>query len=183
MAEERIVCAGFGGQGIMLLGQMIAYAAVDNGLETLWVPTYGPETRGGTANCSVFVSSEVIGAPVIHGDATDVLVMNEPSLERFENTLVPGGRIFLNQGLVTRLPVRQDLQVYGLPATALATEIGDPRVANMVMLGAFIQISKLFTEEQLSLLLVKLLGGRKKTMVDINRRAIRLGMDKVQRLR
>ena len=184
MAEERIVCAGFGGQGIMLLGQMIANAAVDNGLETLWVPTYGPETRGGTANCSVFVSSEVIGAPVIHEDATDVLVMNEPSLERFENTLLPGGRIFLNQGLVIKLPTRQDIEVYGVAATALATEIGEPRVANMVMLGAFVRISGLFTEEQFSRLLVKLLAGRnKQTMIDINRRAIRLGMDKVLRLR
>ena len=184
MTEERILCAGFGGQGIMLLGQTIADAAVDNGLETLWVPTYGPETRGGTANCSVFVSQEPIGAPVIHGDATAVIVMNEVSLERFENVLVPGGRIFLNQGLVTRLPSRQDIEVYGVAATAMATEIGDVRVANMVMLGAFVRISGLFTEEQLASLLSKRLAGRnKKAMIGINHRAIRTGMDKVLRLR
>ncbi len=184
MAEERLLCAGFGGQGIMLLGQMIAYAAVDKGCETLWVPNYGPETRGGTANCSVFVSSSSIGAPVIHGDATNVMVMNEPSLERFEPVLLPGGRIFLNQGLVTRLPVRKDIEVYSIAATSLATGIGDPRVANMVMLGAFIQVTGLFTEEELACQLAKRLAGRnKEAMLGINRRAIRIGMEQVKRLR
>lgn len=181
--EHRIVCAGFGGQGIMLMGQLLAHATLLRGFQTVWLPTYGPETRGGTANCSVIISPEPIDSPIVSGDATLLLVMNEPSLERFEKDLVPGGVLFLNQSLIRRPVRRQDIAVHAVPATELAIQAGAPQTANMVMLGALLEAQPIFPESLLADLVRQKLGPAKQHLVAVNQEALRLGAQAIRQAR
>ena len=118
MIDEKIICAGFGGQGVMLLGQLLAYAANEKGLNTLWYPSYGPETRGGTANCSVTISEKPVNSPVI-SQADTIMVLNKPSLDKFESKVKPGGRLFVNSSLIDSQANRTDVETFYIPATKL----------------------------------------------------------------
>ena len=134
---ETVIMAGFGGQGLMFIGKLLAYSAMKTGKHVTWIPSYGPEMRGGTANCTVVISDEQIGSPVITSPKA-LIIMNNPSLEAFEPRLQSQGRLFLNSSLITHQPTRSDIEVVAIPANDIAVEVGEKRVANMVMLGAYI---------------------------------------------
>ncbi len=144
--SPRMKIAGFGGQGILFMGVMLAEAGMRTGRHVSWLPSYGPEMRGGTANCHVIISRERIGSPLV--SETDVLIaMNRPSLEKFQPEVRPGGLVLYNRSLISGVSLRDDLQVAAIPATEIADEIGNTKVANVVMLGAYLELSKLLPEE------------------------------------
>lgn len=132
---HEIILAGFGGQGVMVMGQLLAYAGMLEGSYVSWIPSYGPEMRGGTANCSVIISEEPVGSPIV-GEATAVVAMNLPSFEKFESSLSPGGVMLINSSLIDRESKRDDIRVYKVPANDIANDLGNARMANMVALGA-----------------------------------------------
>jgi 2-oxoglutarate ferredoxin oxidoreductase subunit gamma len=134
MTHEMIL-AGFGGQGVMVMGQLLTYAGMLEGAHVSWIPSYGPEMRGGTANCSVIISQEPIGSPIVT-EATAVVAMNLPSFEKFESSLSSGGILVLNSSLIDRQSKRDDIKTYNVPANEIANSLGDARMANMVALGA-----------------------------------------------
>lgn len=138
MATQEIIFAGFGGQGILSMGKFLAYSGMDVDLNVSWLPSYGPEMRGGTANCSVIVSDELVGSPVVTQPDT-VVVMNRPSLDKFESIIRPGGLLVMDSDLVTRAPERNDIEVISIPAQTEAEKIGNKRIANMVLLGALVK--------------------------------------------
>lgn len=141
MVDEKIVCAGFSGQGVMSIGQLLAYGGMSEDLEVSWVPSYGPEMRGGTANCSVMLSERPIGSPIVAGDATAIIVLNSPSLQKFEPHLVPGGRAFINSTLVDADVTRGDVESYRIPASEIGESLGSSQLANMVLLGAYLSVA------------------------------------------
>jgi Pyruvate/2-oxoacid:ferredoxin oxidoreductase gamma subunit len=135
--RPEIKIAGFGGQGILFLGKTLAEAGMRHGYHVSWIPSYGPEMRGGTANCHVILSDDPIGSPLVSHPAV-LIALNRPSLDRFEPDLIPGGLLIYDSSLIDRGPLRTDLEVLALPATALAVEAGSARAANMVALGALL---------------------------------------------
>jgi len=175
MLNEKIICSGFGGQGVMLMGQLITYAGMIEEKEVSWLPSYGPEMRGGTANCSVNVSDMPIGSPVISGDATVAIVMNLPSLDKFEDEVIPGGKLLINASLITKKALRNDINCFYIPANELALEIGNLKVSNLVMLGAFLELADIVSVESIMKALRKIFGDSKEHLLDINRKALDLG--------
>jgi len=156
------IFAGFGGQGVMLIGQLLAYSGMYEGKNVSWFPAYGPEMRGGTANCSVVVSDDPVGSPVI--SEPDVLVaMNRPSLEKFEKLLKPGGILFYNTSLIDIKPQRTDIKVIGIPANDIATELGNAKVANMVVMGAILKATGAVDLETVVSVLKKTMTGSKQS--------------------
>ena len=137
MISEKVIIAGFGGQGVMLMGQLLSYTATAKELNTLWFPSYGPETRGGTANCSVTISETNVNSPVI-STPDSIIIMNKPSLDKFQPKLRSGGHLFLNTSLVKDVVVREDVIVHSIDANDIAISLGNLMVANMVMLGAYL---------------------------------------------
>ena len=135
--ERSTIFAGFGGQGILFAGTALARAAMAEGLEVLWIPSYGPEMRGGTASCTVIVASETIGSPIVD-KADAVVALNPPSMAKFEGVVAPGGLLVLNASLIEAEPKRTDIEVVALPGTALARAAGDDRLVSVVALGALI---------------------------------------------
>jgi 2-oxoglutarate ferredoxin oxidoreductase subunit gamma len=134
--EERIILAGFGGQGIMFMGKLMCFAQMNKGRQVTYIPSYGAEMRGGTANCSVIISEDPIASPlVIRG--TTAIVMNQPSYDKFKNSVVSGGQLYVNTSLVDVADPPEGVEVIRVPATDLANEMGDVRNANMVMFGVF----------------------------------------------
>ena len=135
--QTEIITAGFGGQGVLFTGQLLTYAAMDEGREVTWIPSYGPEVRGGTANCTVVISDEEIGSPMV-SDPQAVIAMNLPSLDKYEGKVRPGGVLVVNESMVDRAVSRQDIKVVMVKANEIAEELGDKRMMNMVLLGALI---------------------------------------------
>lgn len=180
MLNERIICAGFGGQGVMLMGQLISYAGMLEGKEVSWLPSYGPEMRGGTANCSVMVSERPIGSPVITDDATVAMVLNLPSLDKFERDVISGGKLLINSSLIEKKASRTDIDVYYIPANEIAVELGNPRVANMIMLGAFLELTKTVEVESVMTALKKIFGESKAHLMPINEEAMMRGAQVVK---
>jgi 2-oxoglutarate ferredoxin oxidoreductase subunit gamma len=179
--EEKVVMAGFGGQGIMAIGKILAYAGMMEGKNVTWMPSYGPEMRGGTANCSVIVSDEEVGSPLISKDGTSAIVMNLPSLEKFENELVPGGKLIINKSLINVEPKRKDLKVYYIPANELAMEAGSGKVANMVMLGAYLEVTKTVDFESALKAFVEVFGEEKSHLVPMNKEAMAKGAEAIRK--
>jgi len=135
--QTEILIAGFGGQGVLFAGQLLAYAGMDEGKQVTWIPSYGPEMRGGTANCTVIISDEEIGSPlVLHPKA--VIAMNRPSLDKYEPAVKPGGVLIINTSMVDRKATRTDIKVVEVDANAVAEKLGDKRMSNMVLLGALL---------------------------------------------
>ena len=138
MAQTDMIFSGFGGQGIQAAGKLIAYAAMLEGKHVSFLPSYGPEMRGGTSNCHVIVSDETIGSPILNR-ADVVMAMNRPSLDKFENYLEPGGMLLFDSSLVNREPARKDIRVFAIPATQIASDMGNLAFANIIMLGKLIK--------------------------------------------
>lgn len=172
MAMKRILIAGFGGQGVLLIGQLIAYTAMFDNKEVTWMPTYGPEMRGGTANCTVCVSDKPISSPV--GATCDILVaMNGPSLEKFESMLKPGGHLFINSSNVQIAPSRSDVEIHYVDTRGIAAhEIGNEKTANMVMLGALLRTCDIVNIDKIDKTLDYVLKGSKAKLIPANKAAI-----------
>ena len=174
--NTNILFAGFGGQGILFSGKVIAYAGMMEGKEISWLPSYGPEMRGGTANCSVCISDEPIGSPLVVNP--DVLVaMNLPSLDKFVGDVVPGGTVILDSTLIDKKVERTDIKVIYIPASKLAEEAGVKGAANMIIVGRLFKELKFCSEENLDKGLQKSIPPKKMDLLDKNRKMIQIGMD------
>jgi 2-oxoglutarate ferredoxin oxidoreductase subunit gamma len=175
MAEERIIVAGFGGQGILMIGKLLAHAGMMEGKQVTWLPSYGPEMRGGTANCNVIISDAVIGAPIVT-EATCVIAMNLPSLDRFASAVQPGGWLLLNSSLIPRWPARSDLQILPIPVNEIAQRQGSTRVANVVMLGACLALTRTVQKASIIAAIEDVLGPGKQHLLAINLNALEAGL-------
>jgi 2-oxoglutarate ferredoxin oxidoreductase subunit gamma len=171
MAATKLFFAGSGGQGIILMGQMVTYAAMYEGKETTYYPSYGPEMRGGTANCTVIVSDKEVASPIIF-EADCVIAMNLPSLIKFESLVKPGGTLLVNSSIIDRKAERQDIRVLYVPTNEIAAEIGNPRGANMVMLGAAIRATDVVSQEKIEKVMrEKAFTGKKAATIPANIKA------------
>ena len=173
MAHE-IIMAGFGGQGVMAMGKILVEAAMEEGKNVSWLPSYGPEMRGGTANCSVIVSDEPIGAPIVT-EATAAIVMNRPSLDKFEQDVIPGGSLFVNSSLIDKKASRDDIKVYYVPANEIANELGTDKVANIVMLGAYLQATGAASFDSIMDIITHIFAGKKASVIPLNKEALLRG--------
>jgi len=172
--ELKVLFAGFGGQGVLLMGQLLCKAAMHENYEVSWMPSYGPEMRGGEANCGVVVADEPIGSPLVT-EPDIAVIMNKPSLDKFEPNIKVGGTLLYNTSLIDREPLRKDIKAIPVKCGEIAQELGNIRVANMVMLGAFNKLSLNLPEESLIEALRDALGPEKEKLIPINRRAIEIG--------
>jgi len=173
MTYETIF-AGFGGQGILFSGKVIAYAGMIENKNVSHLPSYGPEMRGGTANCSVIVSDEPVASPIIT-EPSNLVVMNGPSLDKFENAVVPGGKIFIDSTLITRDCVRDDVDVFKIPATQMAIDMGISKLANMIIVGKLVKETDMFTWDELVDAITKLVPASKAAMLESNIKALEAG--------
>jgi 2-oxoglutarate ferredoxin oxidoreductase subunit gamma len=175
--REQTICAGFGGQGIMLMGRLIANAAMNRNLEVSWLPSYGPEMRGGTANCQVVVSDSPIGSPVIGGDADTVIAMNLPSMHKFEADLHSDGLLLYNSSLIEEPAERLDIRSVPVAANEIATAVGSLKAANMAMLGAFLAATNLLEPREILDVLVEMFGEGKSRFIPMNEKALDRGAE------
>ena len=172
----NILFAGFGGQGILFAGKFVAYKGLLENKQVSWLPSYGPEMRGGTANCSVIVSDEPIGSPIVSNP--DVLVaMNLPSLDRYENEVVSGGKIFVDSTLIARKVERTDVDVYYIPATEIANEKGISTLANMIITGKLLKEVPQIGFDGIDAPLAKVVSARRQNLLEVNKTALKLGYD------
>ncbi len=168
--------AGFGGQGLLFSGKVLAYKGLIQGKNVSWLPSYGPEMRGGTANCSVIISDEPVGAPLI--SHPDVLVaMNLPSLDKYEADVKPGGIILVDSTLIERKVMRDDVSVYYIPSTKLAGDIGAPTLANMILMGKLLDVLGEFEEEDVLAALKKCVSARHADLLELNHKAMETGRE------
>lgn len=180
--KQEIIIAGFGGQGVLSLGKILAYSGIMQGLEVTWMPSYGPEMRGGTANVTVVLSDRPISSPIAHEYDT-VVVLNQQSLDKFESHVKEGGILIYDPNGITHLPTRTDINVYKVDATQEAARMGNPRVFNMIVLGAMIEVSPNVTLENAFKGLEKSLPERLHKTLPANREAIEVGMKIVEKER
>ena len=178
--EISIIISGFGGQGVLFSGILLAEGAVREGLETTWIPSYGPEMRGGTANCQLRLSRSRIASPMVTNPSV-VIAYNQPSVEKFASSIVPGGLLVVNSSMVTELPDRDDIKIIKVPAYEIATEVGNPKGANMVLVGAYIEISGAVSAESIHGAFIE--NGIKPKMVESNMKAIDAGRRIVRDMR
>ena len=172
--NEEIIFSGFGGQGALFAGQLLAYAALDSGLEVTWIPSYGPEMRGGTAHCTVVISDEPIGSPSVrHPHA--VVALNLPSFEKYEPLVKPGGLLLYNESLIPASPKRDDIRYIAIPANDVAEELGNVRMANVVLLGAYFAATAAMPLETVEHALDLHLGERQRKYLAANKQALRRG--------
>ena len=173
---RELLFAGFGGQGLLFSGKVLAYKGLLENKNVSWLPSYGPEMRGGTANCSVILSDDPVGAPIISNP--DVLVaMNLPSLDKYESKVKPGGTIFVDSSLIERKVERDDINVYYVPATRLAGENGAPTLANMILMGKLLQVFGEYDEEYVKKALGKCISARHADLLDLNLKCMEIGRD------
>ncbi len=172
--QTEIILAGFGGQGLLFAGQLLAHAGLDSGKEVTWIPSYGPEMRGGTANCTVIIADEEIGAPTVrHPKAA--LAFNLPSFDKYEPLVAPGGVLVVNQSLVDRLAQRSDIVTVMIPANEIAESLGNKRLTNMVMLGAMLQKLPVLPLEAIEQAMERHIPERNKHLLPLNFKALRQG--------
>jgi 2-oxoglutarate ferredoxin oxidoreductase subunit gamma len=173
--QTEILISGFGGQGVLFAGQLLAYAAMDIGKEVTWIPSYGPEMRGGTANCTVIISDDEIGSTTVLNPKA-VLAMNLPSFDKYEPMIVPGGVLIANSSLINRTFQRTDLEAVMIPANEIAEKIGDRRMTNMVMVGSLLGKLPVLSLDALEKALEGHLPARHKKLLPLNFEALRQGM-------
>jgi 2-oxoglutarate ferredoxin oxidoreductase subunit gamma len=173
--QEDVIIAGFGGQGVLLVGKMLAYAGMRDGKEVSWLPSYGPEMRGGTCNCTVVISDRTVGSPVVQHPRS-ALVLNLPSLEKFEPMVKPGGLLLINTSLINRRTARDDVRVVEVPANDIALELGNPRGANMVALGAYIGATGVVSLKVVEEIVRESFAGKDK-VIESNLVALRRGFE------
>ena len=171
---HNIIISGFGGQGVMSMGKTLAEAGMKEGVNVSWLPSYGPEMRGGTANCNVVLSSAPVISPVVI-EATELIAMNKPSLVKFEKALVEGGQLFINSSIIEVKASRTDIIAHYVPCNDIAAEMGNARVANMVMLGAFIEATSVLKVETIREMLSHIFTGPKASLVELNIEALKRG--------
>ena len=174
--HEEVIIAGFGGQGVLVMGQILAYAGMIQGKQVSWLPSYGPEMRGGTANCNVILSDEMVGCPII-SQATSFIAMNGPSLNKFESAVLPGGKILVNSSLIDRKVARADVDARYYPVSDTASDLGNLKITNMVMLGAFAALTGFPAREKILASLLKILGEKKKHLLPLNEKALTRGIE------
>jgi len=177
--QERVIMAGFGGQGVMSMGQILTYAGMIENKNVSWLPSYGPEMRGGTANCNVMVSDNLIGSPIVT-EATAAIVMNRPSLDKFEDDIEANGNLLINSSLIDRKANRDDVNVYYIPANEIAVELGNAKAANMVMLGAYLELTKAVGIESIIEAFKKVFGESKSHLIPLNKNALEKGAEAVK---
>ena len=176
MKTTQILIAGFGGQGILFAGKFLAYKGLLEDLQVSWLPSYGPEMRGGTANCNVILSEEPVGSPIV--TSPDVLIaMNLPSLQKYVDAVVPGGQIYVDSTLISAKVERTDVEVYYIPATKMANDAGVPTLANMVMMGHVLRHNPELTFEGTEVTVQKLVPPKKAELVGLNMKALEAGRD------
>ena len=176
MAHHEIVIAGFGGQGLLFIGKVLAYAGLVEQRQLSWLPSYGPEMRGGTANCNVILSDDPVGSPIVQHPNV-LIVMNTPSLDKYEKAVVPGGKIFVDSTLISRKVERDDVDVYYVPATQMAKEMELGNPANMILLGTVIRETACIKEETLEEALKHVIPARKMNLMGVNLKAVQAGKD------
>ncbi len=180
--NEEIIIAGFGGQGVLSLGKILAYSGIMQDLEVSWFPSYGPEMRGGTANVTVILSDDRISSPVLRVFDT-AIIFNQQSMDKFEPRVKPGGILLYDPNGITRHPERTDINIYQIEATREAVNLGSTKVMNMVALGAYIKIRPIVEFENVIKGLKKSLPERYHHLLPLNEQAIKIGMEKVKLIR
>ncbi len=173
---NEILIAGFGGQGILFAGKFLAYKGLQEGRHVSWLPSYGPEMRGGTANCSVILSDMEVASPIV-SHPNVLMVMNLPSLEKYEDACVPGGIILVDSTLVNRAPSRSDVKCFGVPATKMASDNGFPTLANMILVGKMIREAQVVEWKDLRSAMEKVVSAKHMDLIDVNLKALQLGYD------
>ncbi len=172
--QTEIIIAGFGGQGVLFAGQLLAYAGLDQGKEVTWIPSYGPEMRGGTANCTVIIADEEIGSPIVRTPQA-VIALNLPSVEKYESMVKPGGVLVINKSIVDRKVTRTDIKVVEVPGNDIAEKIGDKRMTNMVLLGGLLANLPILPLEAIEKTLKEHLPERHHKLLPSNYKALREG--------
>lgn len=172
----EVIMAGFGGQGLLFSGKVLAHAALIEGKELSWLPSYGPEMRGGTCNCSVIVSDNPVGSPII-SNPNVLMVMNEPSLDKFEPAVAPGGTVFVDSSLVSRKVARTDVDAVYIGATQMAKDMNAPSLANMIILGAIVGKTGCVSADVVEKALKETISARKADLLDLNLKAVAMGID------
>ncbi|MCD7727731.1 MAG: 2-oxoacid:acceptor oxidoreductase family protein [Ruminococcus sp.] len=173
---NEIVLAGFGGQGILFAGKILAYAGLMDEKEISWLPSYGPEMRGGTANCSVCISDDPIGSPLVV-DPDMLIAMNEPSFDKFINNVKAGGIVIVDSSMIDKKSDREDIRAFYVPASELADKNGMTGMANIILLGKFIKETGIVSVDTLRAAFEKAIPPKKKNLVDVNMNAVKLGME------
>ncbi|MBQ2256129.1 MAG: 2-oxoacid:acceptor oxidoreductase family protein [Clostridia bacterium] len=176
MKTIQMLIAGFGGQGVLFLGKIVAYQGLIADKQVSWLPSYGPEMRGGTANCSIIISDTPVGSPIVA--KPDCLVaMNLPSLDKYEDAVLPGGKIFVDSTLITRKIEREDVQAFYIPATQIANDMGIPTLANMIILGKVLSEYPEIGMEHLEAAMGKVVSAKRANLIEQNLNAIKLGYE------
>ncbi|GAB4447241.1 MAG: 2-oxoacid:acceptor oxidoreductase family protein [Anaerolineales bacterium] len=179
--QKEIIIAGFGGQGVLFGGQVLAYAAMDAGKQVTWIPSYGPEMRGGTANCTVIIADEEIGSPLVQHPPL-AIALNLPSFDKYEELLAPGGTLVVNQSMVDRDAKRTDIHVIFVPCNEIAEEIGDRKLLNMVAVGALLTALPELTLKDIEKALEAHLPERHKHLLPKNYEALKRGYEAAQKV-
>ena len=177
--QHDVVFSGFGGQGVLFAGQLLAYAAMDADLHVTWIPSYGPEMRGGTANCTVVISDEEIGSPLVRQPAC-ALAFNNPSLEKYEPLMAINGLLIYNASLTSHVITRADIRAVPIHASEVAAELGNPRLLNMVMMGALLQLTEVLPITTVEAALESHMSMRRPELLALNKQALRRGMTLAQ---
>ena len=179
--QKEIIIAGFGGQGVLFGGQVLAYAAMDSGKEVTWIPSYGPEMRGGTANCTVIIADDEIGSPLVKNPPL-AIALNLPSFDKYEELLASGGTLVVNQSMVDREAKREDIDVIFVPCNEIAEKLGDKRLLNMVAVGALLTALPELTLKDIEKALEAHLPARHKDLLPKNYEALRRGFEAAQKM-
>jgi len=179
--QKEIIIAGFGGQGVLFGGQVLAYAAMDKGMEVTWIPSYGPEMRGGTANCTIIVADEEIGSPLVKNPPL-AIALNLPSFDKYEELLAPGGTLIVNRSMVDRDARRDDIHVVFIPCNEIAEEIGDRKLLNMVAVGALLTALPEISVKDVERALEDHLPARHKHLLSKNHEALKRGNEAAQKV-
>ena len=174
--HEEVIFAGFGGQGVLSMGQVLAYSAMQEQREVTWFPSYGPEMRGGTSNCIVIVSSDEVSSPII-GQFDTVVALNQPSLDKFEIKVKPGGTLIYDSTNIIDPPTRTDIDVVAVPASEAAIQMNNTKILNMIVLGSFIEKRKTVSIESVMSALKKVLPERHHHLLPLNQQALKRGME------
>jgi len=172
--KHELVFAGFGGQGVLTMGMILCYAGMKEGKEVCWMPSYGPEMRGGTANCITIISDDLISSPII-SKFDSVIALNQPSLDKFEPAVKPGGNLFYDSTNIINPPTRTDINIFPIPATEEANKLKNLRVMNMVMLGAVIEVIKILNDDSIIYGLQQVLPERYHNLIPLNQEAYEVG--------
>lgn len=176
---EEIIIAGFGGQGVLSMGKILAYSGIMQNMEVSWMPSYGPEMRGGTANVTVILSTERISSPIVNEYDT-AIILNQPSLDKFENAVKPGGTLIYDPNGITRHPTRKDINIYSIEATEEAANMGNTKIFNMIVLGGYLKIKPVVSVDNVIKGLEKSLPKRHHHLIPENKAGVLRGMEIVQ---